>query len=218
MLLTAVGSSLPVLSTTMGISVQVLATIVGSSLPVLSTTVGSHSYQFQPAAQPALNPTTRHLLRGDLFKVPAAPFRGDPSLFRSWRTSLERKIVELGLSAGDVIDVLEAHTAGEAQKVIQTFKVAGNSNAEKCLQTIEDKLKERFGSAPLIAASLRRQLSDFPMLGHTNQTKVRELSDLCSLILIQMSDLDDLTTLNFSLDQQIIIKKLPKDMVHKWNE
>ena len=49
-------------------------------------------------------------------------------------------------------------------------------------------------------------------------TKVRELSDLCSLILIQMSDLDDLTTFNFSSHQQIIIKKLPKDMAHKWNE
>ena len=52
--------------------------------------------------------------------------------------------MELGLSAGDVIDVLEAHNAGKAQKVIQTFKLAGSSNAEKCLQTIEDKLKERF--------------------------------------------------------------------------
>ena len=79
-------------------------------------------------------------------------------------------------------------------------------------------MKQRFGSAPLITASLRRQLSDFPMLGHMNQTKVRELSDICSLIFIQMSDLDDLTTFNFSSDQQIIIKKLPKDMVHKWNE
>ena len=203
---------------TVGSSIPVLATTVGSSLPVLSTTVGSCPYQFQPAAQPALNPTTRHLLCGDLFKAPVAPFRGDPALFRSWHMSLKRKIVELGLSAGDVIYVLEAHTAGEAQKVVQTFKVAGNSNAEKRLQTIKDKLKERFGSAPLITASLRRQLSDFPMLGHTNQTKVRELSNLCSLILIQMSDLDYLTTFNFSSDQQIIIKKLPKDMAHKWNE
>ena len=82
----------------------------------------------------------------------------------------------------------------------------------------EDMLQERFGSALLITASLRRQLSDFPMLSHTNQTNVKELSDLCSLILIQMSDLDDLTTFNFSLDQQIIIKKLPRDMAHKWNE
>ena len=83
---------------------------------MLSTTVGSRPYQFQPAAKPALNPTTRHLLRGDLFKAPVAPFRGDPSLFRSWCTSLERKIVELGLSAGDVIDVLEAHMQGKQRK------------------------------------------------------------------------------------------------------
>ena len=34
--------------------------------------------------------------------------------------------MEIGLSAGDAIDVLEAHTAGEAQNVIQTFKVAGS--------------------------------------------------------------------------------------------
>ena len=215
--LDTVGSSLPVLLTTVGSSVPVLATTVGSSASAVNYS-GECPYQFQPAAaQPAFNPTTRHLLHGDLFKAPAAPFRGDPSLFRSWHMSLERKIMELGLSAGDVIDVLEAHTAGEAQKVVQTFKLAGSSNAEKCLQTIEDKLKERFASAPLITASLRRQLSDFPMLCHTNQTRVRELSDLCSLIL-QISDLDDLTTFNFSSDQQIIIKKLPKDMAHKWNE
>ena len=214
-LLTTVGCSLLVLSTAVGSSVPVLATTVGSSLPVLSTTVGSHPYQFQLAAQSALNPITRHLLHGDLFKAPAAPFREDPSLLCFWHTSLLRKIVELGLSAGDVIEVLEAHSAGEVQKVIQIFKVAGSSNAKKCLQTMKDKLQEKFGSAPLITASFRRQLSDFPMLSHTNQTKVRELSDLCSLILIQMSDLDDLTILNFSSDQEIIIKKLPKDMVHK---
>ena len=185
---------------------------------MLSTTVGTHPYQFKAAALPALNLTTIHLLCEDLFKDPAAPFRGDPSLFHSWSMSLERNIVELGLSTGDVIDVLETHTAGEAQKVIQTFKLAGSSNAKKCLQTIKDKLQERFGSAPLITASLRRQLSNFPMLSHVDQTKVRELSDLCSLIFIQMSDVDDLTTFNFSSDQQIIIKKLPKDTAHKWNE
>ena len=89
--------------------------------------------------------------------------------------------MELGLSAGKIIDVLEAHNAGEAQKVVQTFKVAGSSNAEKCLQIIKDKLQERFGTVPFITVSLRRQLSDFPTLSHTNQTKVRELSDLCSL-------------------------------------
>ena len=198
-LLTTVGSSLPVLSTAVGSSVPVLATTVESSLPVLLITVGSHPYQFQPAAQPALNPTTRHLLRGDLFKALAA-IQGRSITFRSWRMSCERKIVELGLSAGDIVDVLEAHTSREAQKVVQTFKVAGSSNAEKCLQTIEDKLQEICGSAPLITVSLRRQLSDFPTLSHMNQTKVRELSDLCSLILIQISDLDDLTTFNFSSD------------------
>ena len=100
---------------------------------MLSTTVGNHPYQFQPAAQPVLNPITRHILHRDLFKAPAAPFRRDPSLFHSWRMSLERKIVVLGLSAGDVIDVLEAHTAGESQKVVQTLKVVGSSNAKKCL-------------------------------------------------------------------------------------
>ena len=113
-----VGSSLPVLLTAVGSSVPVLATTEGNSLPVLSTTVGSHPYHFQSAAQLALNPTTRHLLCGYLFKAPAAPFRENPSLFRSWYMSLELKIVELGLSPGDVIDVLEAHTAGEAQKVV----------------------------------------------------------------------------------------------------
>ena len=101
---------------------------------------------------------------------------------------------------------------------LSDFQGSRKFQCRKCLQTIEDKLKERFGSAPLITASLRRQLSDFPMLGHTNQTKVRVLSDLSSLILIQLSDLDDLTIFNFSSHQQIIIKKLPKDMAHKWNE
>ena len=102
-LVTAVGSSLPVLLTTVGSSVPVLATTVGSSLPVLSTIVGSHPYQFLLAAEPALNPTTSHLLHGDLFRAPAAPFRGDSSLLRSWRTSLERKIMEFGLDACDIM-------------------------------------------------------------------------------------------------------------------
>ena len=110
--LNTVGSSLPFLMTTMGSFLPVLANTVVSSLPVLSTRVGSHPYHFQPADQPALNSTTRHLC-GDLFKAPVAPFKGDPLLFRPWHTSLERNIVELGLSAGDVINILEAHTAGE---------------------------------------------------------------------------------------------------------
>ena len=49
--------------------------------------------------------------------------------------------MELGIGAGNVIDVLESHTAWEAQKVVHTFKVAGSSNAEKCLQTIKVKLQ-----------------------------------------------------------------------------
>ena len=126
--------------------------------------------------------------------------------------------MELRVSTGDIIDVLEAHTSGELQKVVQIFKVAGSSNAEKCLQTIKDNLQEMFGCAPLIIACLRRQLSNFPMLSHTNLTKVRELSDLCSLILIQISDLDDITTYNFSSDEQVIIKKLPSDNTPKLSE
>ena len=169
--------------------------------------MGSHPYQLQPAAKPVLNPTTRHL-QGDHFKAPAAPFRRYPSLFIPWRTSLERKIVELGLSTGHIIDILEAHTVGEAQKVVQTLKVA----------TIKDKLQERLGNAPLITVSLRRQLSDLPMLSHMNHIKVRELFDTCSLILIQITDLNDLTTFIFSSYQKIIIKKLPRDMAHKWHE
>ena len=113
-------------------------TTVGSSLPVLSTTVGCHPYQFQPAAQPALNPTTKHFLHGDLFEAPVAPFRGDQSLFHSWRTSLQKQIMELGLSAGNIINVLGAHTAGEAQKVVLTFRlqeVPMPRNAFKKLRT-----------------------------------------------------------------------------------
>ena len=33
--------------------------------------------------------------------------------------------MELGLSIGNVIDSLKAHNAGGAQKVVQSFKVAG---------------------------------------------------------------------------------------------
>ena len=49
--------------------------------------------------------------------------------------------MELGLRAGNIIYCLEANNAGEAQKDVHTFKVAGSSNAEKGFQIMKFKFQ-----------------------------------------------------------------------------
>ena len=90
--------------------------------------------------------STKYLATIELKKAPAVQYTGDPYMYRTWISSILNRMRPLNLPAIDQIDVLQAHNAGPAQDLVQTFKTAHASNPKLGLEMIMHKLERRFGT------------------------------------------------------------------------
>ncbi|MCG8433314.1 MAG: hypothetical protein MJA83_04715, partial [Gammaproteobacteria bacterium] len=156
-------------------------------------------------------------MRQELFKPAAHPFKGEPNLFLAWKLELGRRMSDLELTAQDQLAILEAHTGGDALKVVQLFKQAG-TDAAAALHAVWEKLTERFGDHSEIAAHLLKRVEVFPSMasGSVSPSKLRELADLCSLIALQKPYIQQLNHFDNPPGVGMLGKKLPKKITDKW--
>lgn len=168
-----------------------------------------------------MDTSARHMAMNELKKEPPVPFQGEPRFFQYWLASLQHRIRVLLLPAMDVLDILEAHTAGAPRALVRTTRVSHGSNPERALQQILQQLKERFGAPEEISRELFGLIHAFKKITGSDFDKsvaheLRELSDLCSVILAHLPEVPDLQTLNFACGIQDIREKLPEFMNHKF--
>lgn len=174
--------------------------------------------RYQQMSEPSASAS--YLIRQDLFAKSANPFggTGQEDRFHFWVSLLGNRLRGLSLSALDVIGVLMANTSGEANKLIQDFQVAGGSNPEAALALIWTKLYQRYGSGERVASSLRSRLLSSPSIVSDGAMgrKLRELADLCSIVEAQISNIPELSTLNFSEGIRPLWEKLPLHLQTRW--
>ena len=152
----------------------------------------------------------KQLLTKDLIKNSIEPFDGTSYKFWSWMQQVNQRVESLSLSASEFIQVLESNSIGDARKVIIDFRSScGHISQEKADEMV-DILTERYGSTSIIAKGLLDKLKRFPAVKPPNIEKtLRDLVDLCRLILFNMNDTPELQFLNIANGAELIREKLP---------
>ncbi|KAA0183357.1 hypothetical protein HAZT_HAZT002103 [Hyalella azteca] len=183
----------------------------------------STSDRARPFFLGSFDASTRHLALAELKRKPANPFNGEAHVFRSWLRSLLHRVDPLQPSPWDTIDILEAHTVGAPNYLIQTFKAAHCTDPARALEVIFAKLNQRFGAGEEVALGLRRKLSSFPSVKSsatdpTVAARLRQLSDLCLVVCAHLETVPDLRTLNYASGLEPIRNKLPDFLDLKWRD
>ena len=156
---------------------------------------------------------------GELLKVPAAPFRGEPELFSRWYYPLLRKLEKINADPSDAIDVLEAHTANKPQELVKTLSTSTRIPPAVMFENIKAELKQRFGSDTALAISLHDRLCSMQKISGNSRLvaeRMTELSDLCTTVANLMDENSELSGLHTTLGLDPIRTKIPDYLSKRW--
>ena len=130
---------------------------------------------------------------------------------------IDERVQSLSLSPSEFIQVMESHSTGEAKKVIVDFMSSCGQITQEKVDEMIDILSERYGSSAIIAKDLLNKLKKFPPLKLPDIEKdLRELIDLCHLLLFNMNDTPELQFLNIADGAELIRQKLPSFIQDRW--
>lgn len=189
--------------------------VPSSSYPQLyepNDTNSAHNRHFQ-----AIDPASQHLIKQDLFRGSFDKFSGEPHKYNAWFRVLKNRMKNLSLDAMDVITILSASTEGEPHRMIQNLLAAVGDDPQATLDLMLYSLYNRFGSDIRISSSLKKQLAVFPLVKPPNiKDKLRDLTDLCRIVLVNQTNNRELMVFNSSDDQRVVWQKLPEWLQAKW--
>ena len=155
----------------------------------------------------------------ELRKAPAVPYKGEPEKFSRWFNPLIRKLDKIQADPNDQIEILEAHTAGEPQELIQKLSCSARTPADQMLNKIKAELKLRFGGETKRALGLHNELLKMePITGDAISVArgLRKLSDACGAIGELMDENTELCGLDSSIGLAAIRNKLPLYLSRRW--
>lgn len=163
------------------------------------------------------NDATQFLIRRELFIKSSDPFLGleHEERFHIWKALLQNRFQGVPLTPLDEIGVLQANTAGEAKKLVDrncgSYLAAGDTDPSLALKNIWAQLARRYGATATVAHSLRKKLSQFPVVADDKNLgkSMRELHDLCVVI-------PNLRTVDFPEGVRPVWEKLPTHLQNRW--
>ena len=173
----------------------------------------------RPETKPIIpqDPASLHLIKQQLFNKVSQPFAGDPQEFDSWMLALNNRSAGIPLSPFDKLQVLEANTTGEPQKIVKKYMILCARDPSTGLSRCLCALKKKFGSNILVANSLNARLESFQQIKSAHHSKrLTELLDLCEHIELSMPSCNELSIYNTSLGIRKIWLKLPESLQNSW--
>ena len=174
----------------------------------------NHAFQHQ-----TMDPASIFLIKQELFKKPINPFKGDPSEFLMWYSTIQNKLRGVPLNSFDTLSILEAHTEGEPQKIIRETMAVGAANPDQTLADCWQRLWDQYGAGGQVTESLLAKLEKIPPIKYVNQTdKLNELLATCKMILCNMQTSPDLMFFNTSFGIKRIFFKLPERLQDSWRD
>ena len=193
---------------------------------VLKTSEQKETIKLNPKVdifQPRITPTNYNsdnvipqlLLKKDAMAPPKIAFDNDPLTYKAWETKMLRVIAQFALSPDEVLDLLEAHTTGQALSVVSRFRVAVGFDPDGAVSKLWAELQKRFGTSPHLAKALQNKLYAIPGIGN-DLSKLGEFADECEMVLLHMDHVPDLVILNFTQGLSPLFNKMPMFMRNKW--
>ena len=160
------------------------------------------------------------LSKRDLERVPARPFTGesDQELFFVWKAALQNRMNAQSLNPLEKMDVLVAHTAGKARKVVNMYHAAAAFNPDSALAKVWEELHERFGSGQKVSANLMKRVASVPKMKDDAKLgeRLQELRGHCRMLALHLPHVPALQALNLSIGQEPIWRKLPDRFIKRW--
>lgn len=183
----------------------------------------NHAYSSQPIpdqrhlAQPPIDPASLYLIKQSLLQKPENPFNGEPHLYRAFMNQLDAKMKGIPLDPWDIILILEVHTSGKPQKIVQSHMLNGGDEPATILTDIYDELKQKFGLGTKIATTIVNRINDMQQIRSVyNIEKLEELLETCKLIKSNLNSTEELQQFNNSVGIRMLWSKLPDQFQNTW--
>ena len=153
---------------------------------------------------------------GDLPTLEPDVFKGDVSRFNLWLSSFETHIESKTESSIQRLHFLAKYTAGEAKRAINGLL---HLRTDEGYRLAKEKLIERFGNDFIIANAYRNKIREWPTIKAGDGRALRDFADhLEHCLAAASSSLKNLAVLDDHLENEVMVKKLPKHVVDNWKK
>ena len=130
---------------------------------------------------------SRHFQQREMLRGSIPAFKGDPNLYWSWSTNVKTFIAEMQFNPTQTLQLMINHSEGRVKEFLDGMLLDLGTPTVEDIQTIWDELEERHGSTHLIAALLRKRISEFPRFEDPNDGEsLLKLHDLCHTVDVNM--------------------------------
>ena len=141
-------------------------------------------------------------------------FKGDASKFNLWLNAFETHIEHKTESAAERLHFLFKYTGGEARRAIDGFL---HLRTDDAYQLAKGKLVNRFGNDFVIASAYRTRIREWPNIRAGDGHGLRDFADHLEHFLAAASgSLKNLAVLDDHLENQLMLKKLPRHLTDRW--
>ena len=162
---------------------------------------------------------SNHLLEQSLMKKGIEPFNGIAHSFWPWVGKLESYIGSLNLTPLKTLQLLQAYSSGEPQKMINRMLAATGHVTMQDVVEVWKNLVHRYGSSQEIPQELISMITEFPIISKLNLgDQLQKLHDACKIILYNMPKCPELKIMDLSSRLKQIRVKLPDHVQHEWGK
>ena len=162
---------------------------------------------------------SNHLFKRDLLLTRLSKFEDSPETFLTWKNSFKSVMSELGVNAGEELDLLIKYLGKDSSKSAVSMKSANPGDPVRGLSILWDRLDERYGSPELVEATLKAKLTKFPKILQNQLKRLYDLSDILAEVECVMNNpsyLPLFSYFNSSAGVNPIVSKLPGMIQAKW--
>lgn len=154
-----------------------------------------------------------------VYQMPIKKFQGDPMDFWPWINQIKDYLSRARLSPIQVLHLLEQNSGGSPQRLLSSTLTARREITYEDLDEVWEDLSDCYGSSQSIATQLIRNIESLPPIrgGHQGE-QLRNLYQICRLVLHHMPKCPELSTMNFASGLKIIREKLPENIQGEWQK
>lgn len=184
-------------------------------LPPARTAHSEHtSYVSHKSDMEILADTFAKAIRSNRLPAPEPTvFTGNALEYVDWDVSFRALVEHSCIDDADKLTYLKRYVAGAAKECISGYFLLSSPNA---YVQARQKLKDRFGSDHAITQAFRTKLENWPKIRGGDHRNLIKFADFISQCEAALGQIEDLSYLNDSHQNAIMMGKLPDNLADKW--
>ncbi|KAL9986037.1 hypothetical protein ACROYT_G000100, partial [Oculina patagonica] len=159
-----------------------------------------------------------NLARQSLPKCQPEVFKGDATMFHSWKRSFKAMVKDADIAPDQELNYLRSFTSGDPQELVDNYRNRQGNDPAITLYDLWTELERRFGNAAALTQALIERLCTAASFGDKDNAKLQKLADLCADVDCQINHLPGLACLNYPIAIRPIVERLPTYLRSKWEK